>query len=78
MQWYPLGEGAGDVALVLTVAGGENLRGAGLVEERVDDVQEALEVTVRVVLADGDEGDGDTGRDADSVLDVKALLKHAC
>ena len=73
MQWYPLGEGAGDVALVLTVAGGEDLGRVRLGEQEVDDVQETLEVAVIPVIADGDEGDRDTGGNAAGVLDIEVL-----
>ena len=72
---YVLGERAGNVTLVLTVAGGQDLRRVRLAKEEVDDVQEALEVTILEVVADRDESGRDTGGNTDSVLNVKVLVK---
>ncbi len=70
-----LGKLGGDRVLILAVAGREHLRGRALIEEEVDDVEEALEVAVLEVVANGDE-DGRDGRgEADGVLDVQVLCQ---
>ena len=58
-------------------AGGEGSRRGVCCEETVHEVQEPFKVTA-IVVANGEERRRDVGGDADSVLDVKALLKHAC
>ena len=46
----------------------------GLGEEEVDDVEEALEVSVLEVVTDRDEGSGHTRSDTDGVLDIEVGL----
>ena len=72
---YVLGERAGNITLVLTVAGGQDLRRVRLAKEEVDDIQKALKVTILEVVADRDESGRDTGGNTDSVLNVKVLVK---
>lgn len=57
----------------MTIAGSQDLRRVGFVEQEVDDVQEALEITVLEVVSHGNEGGRDTRSNADSVLDIKVL-----
>ena len=63
----------GDIFLIVTVARREHRRGRIFVEQEVDDVEEAAEVAVAILLADGDERRRDAGCDADGVLDVEVL-----
>ena len=59
--------------LIKAERGRENERRVVLLEEGVDDVEEASEVAILVLVTDRDEGSRDVRRHADSVLDVKAL-----
>ena len=60
----------------MTIAGSQDLRRVRLAKEEVDDVQEALEITVLEVVSNGDEGGWHTRGDTDGVLDVEALGRN--
>ena len=55
-----------------TVAGGEDSRQLGLVQEVSCQVQDTIHVVLNVV-ANGDEGRGYSGSNANGVLDVQSL-----
>ena len=61
--------------LIKAERGRENERGVVLLEEGVDDVEEAAEVTVLVALADRHEGRRDVGSNANRVLDIQSLFR---
>ena len=63
----------GDRVFVLAVRGRHDAGRSVLVKQVVHDVEEALEVAVLEVVADGDEDGGDAGGDPDGVLDVQTL-----
>ena len=65
--------GQRDVGFVEAVAGRENSWRGVLVEEEVDDIEEAFQSTVLEVLTDGNEDGRDTGGDTDGVLNVEVL-----
>ena len=69
---HSLGKVGGDVGLVEAVAGGQDRRPVGLLDEGVNDIEEAIDA-IRVVLADGDKGHGDLRSHTDGVLNVKVL-----
>jgi hypothetical protein len=60
--------------LVLAVRSRQDVGDRVLLRDEVDGVEEALEATVLVVVADGEEVDRDAGGDADSVLHVEVGL----
>lgn len=62
--------------LIETERGREHKRGLVLLQERVDDVEEAPEVAILVLVSDRDECGRDVRRHADGVLDVEALWSH--
>lgn len=63
----------GDRALIRAVASSQDLRGRVLVEEIVDNVQESLELSILVVVSDGDEGDRNVSSKTDRVLNIEVL-----
>ena len=63
-----------DGVLVLTVGGRHDVRGSVLVEDVVDNVEEAREVTVLVAVTNGDEDGRDASSNTDGVLDVEVRL----
>ena len=65
-----------EVGLIETEGSGENKGRVVLLEETVDYVKEATEVTILIVTANADEGGGYVRRNTDGVLDVQALC-HA-
>ena len=65
--------GQRDVGFVEAVAGRENSWRGVLVEEEVDDIEEAFQSTVLEVLTNGNEDGRDTGGDTDGVLNVEVL-----
>ena len=69
---HSLGEVGGDVGLVEAVAGGQDRRPVGLLDEGVNDIEEAIDA-VAVALTNRDESDRDLRCNADSVLDIKVL-----
>ena len=69
---HSLGKVGGDVGLVEAVAGGQDRRPVGLLDEGVNDIEEAIDA-IRVVLTDGDESGRDVSRDTDGVLNVQGL-----
>ena len=68
-----LGKGARNGVLVLSVTGGQDLRGSAFAQKEVDDVQEALESTIVEVFADRDEESRDFGGNAHGILYVEIL-----
>ena len=71
---HSLCELAGDGVLVLAIARRQDLRGIGLAKEEVDDVEEALKVSILEIIPDGDESYGNSGRDTDSILNIEVLV----
>lgn len=58
----------------MAVGGGQDLGRSVLGQQEVDDVQEALEVAILEVVADGDEDCGHSGSNPDGVLNVEILM----
>ena len=70
-----LGERTGDIALVVTVASGQDVGRVALAKQEVDDIQEAFEITILEAVTDGDEGGGNARSDPDSILDIEILFE---
>ena len=62
--------------LVKTEAGRENEWRVVFLQEIVDDVQEAIEITILSLVTNGDERGRDVRRHANGVLDVEALGRN--
>ena len=62
-----------DQVLIRVVAGGQDLRRIRFGQEGVDDVEEALKVSILEIIPDGDESYGNSGRDTDSILNIEVL-----
>ena len=70
---YSRSQRLGNRALIRAVASGQDLRRRVLVEEVIDDVQESLELSILVIISNGDEGDGDVSGETNRVLNVEVL-----
>lgn len=69
---HSLGEGRGEIKLVETVARSQNLGWGVLGNKKVDDVDESVQ-TIQVLVADGDEGARNAGRNTNGVLNAEVL-----
>ena len=69
-------QGARNIRFVLAITGRENLWRITLVQQKVDDVEEALEIAVLEIITDGDEGGRDAGGETNGVLNIEIL--HCC
>ena len=69
--------GQRDVGFVEAVAGRENSWRGVLVEEEVDDIEEAFEIPILRLISDGDENSRYAGSNTDGILDVEVLCRDA-
>lgn len=62
-----------NILLVVSITRGEHHRGRVFVKQKVNDIEEPAEVSVAVLLANGDERRRHASRDTDGVLNIKVL-----